>query len=78
MDWGTGEYEHTARQLLPAAEVTVGHLAPRVGEEVVDLGCGTGNATLLVARAGVDVISVGALTHSAPAADIALDLALSR
>ena len=26
---------------------------------------------------GVDVISVGALTHSAPAADIALDLALS-
>jgi len=26
-----------------------------------------------IARAGVDVISVGALTHSAPAADIALD-----
>jgi nicotinate-nucleotide pyrophosphorylase (carboxylating) len=29
-----------------------------------------------VARTGVDVISVGALTHSAPAADIALDLEL--
>ena len=27
-----------------------------------------------LARAGVDVISVGALTHSAPAADIALDI----
>ena len=29
-----------------------------------------------LARAGVDVISVGALTHSAPAADISLDLEL--
>ncbi len=29
-----------------------------------------------IARAGVDVISAGALTHSAPAADIALDLSL--
>jgi nicotinate-nucleotide pyrophosphorylase (carboxylating) len=30
-----------------------------------------------LALAGVDIISAGALTHSAPAADIALDLALS-
>jgi nicotinate-nucleotide pyrophosphorylase (carboxylating) len=30
------------------------------------------------AEAGVDTISVGALTHSAPAVDIALDLELSR
>lgn len=29
-----------------------------------------------LAQAGVDVISIGALTHSAPAADIALDLGL--
>jgi nicotinate-nucleotide pyrophosphorylase (carboxylating) len=29
-----------------------------------------------VARAGIDVISVGALTHSAPAADIGLDMEL--
>ena len=29
-----------------------------------------------IAATGIDVISVGALTHSAPAADIALDLAL--
>ncbi|HKQ69558.1 MAG TPA: nicotinate-nucleotide diphosphorylase (carboxylating), partial [Polyangiaceae bacterium] len=31
-----------------------------------------------IAGTGVDVISVGALTHSAPAADIALDLELVR
>ena len=30
-----------------------------------------------VARTGVDLISVGALTHSAPALDISLDLALT-
>jgi SAM-dependent methyltransferase len=58
MDWGTGDYEVTARHLRPAAEVTVSHLAPQVGEEVVDIGCGTGNATLIVAEAGVDVLGV--------------------
>jgi len=31
-----------------------------------------------IAETGVNVISVGALTHSAPAADIALDLELVR
>jgi nicotinate-nucleotide pyrophosphorylase (carboxylating) len=31
-----------------------------------------------IAEAGVDLISVGALTHSAPAADLAMDLALAR
>jgi nicotinate-nucleotide pyrophosphorylase (carboxylating) len=30
-----------------------------------------------IARVGVDVISVGALTHSAPAADIGLDFSLA-
>jgi len=29
-----------------------------------------------LARLGVDVVSVGALTHSAPAADIGLDIEL--
>jgi SAM-dependent methyltransferase len=58
VDWGTGEYEHTAAQLAPAAEVTVGHLAAVAGERVVDLGCGTGNASLLVAATGADVLGV--------------------
>lgn len=45
----------------PLLEVSGGITLPRIGE---------------LAAAGVDVISVGALTHSAPAADIALDLEL--
>jgi SAM-dependent methyltransferase len=71
VDWGTGEYEHTAAQLQPAAEVTVGHLAAGPAERVVDLGCGTGNASLLVAASGADVLGVD------PAARL-LDVARAR
>lgn len=47
------------------------------GKALLEASGGITLATLAdVARTGVDVISVGALTHSAPAADIALDLAL--
>jgi nicotinate-nucleotide pyrophosphorylase (carboxylating) len=45
----------------PLVEVSGGISLERVGE---------------LARAGVDVISVGALTHSAPAGDISLELTL--
>jgi nicotinate-nucleotide pyrophosphorylase (carboxylating) len=45
----------------PLLEVSGGISLERIGE---------------LAAAGIDVISVGALTHSAPAADIALDLKL--
>ncbi len=49
------------------------------GHAILEASGGITLATLAeVARTGVDIISVGALTHSAPAADIALDLALDR
>ena len=35
-----------------------------------------GGADLEDAQTGVDIISIGALTHSAPALDISLDLEL--
>jgi SAM-dependent methyltransferase len=57
-DWGVGQYEWTARQLLPAAEVVVGTAAIRPDERVLDLGCGTGNAALLAAQHAAQVTGV--------------------
>lgn len=57
-DWGLGHYEHTAAQFLPAARVVVDRAAPREGEHVVDVGCGTGNAAFLAAARGARVTGV--------------------
>jgi SAM-dependent methyltransferase len=58
VDWGTGHYEHTAAQLEEPARVAVeaARLAP--GDDVVDIGCGTGNAALLAAAEGACVTGV--------------------
>jgi SAM-dependent methyltransferase len=58
VDWGLGNYERTAAQLLPAAEAVVERAAPSAGEHVVDVGCGTGNAALLSAERGARVTGV--------------------
>lgn len=58
MDWSVGEYELTAAQLLPAAKLVVDLAAPKPGEVVVDVGCGTGNAALLAAATGAKVTGV--------------------
>jgi len=58
VDWDLGRYEYVAAQLQPAAEVAVDRLAPRPGERVLDLGCGTGNASLLLAGRGARTFAV--------------------
>jgi len=58
LDWNLGRYERVAEQFLPAARVVVEHAAPKPGERVVDVGCGTGNAVLLAAAVGARVIGV--------------------
>ncbi|TIW59716.1 MAG: methyltransferase domain-containing protein [Mesorhizobium sp.] len=57
-DWGLGRYESIAAQLLPAARIVIEAARLRSGERVVDVGCGTGNAALLAAEHGTDVIGV--------------------
>jgi SAM-dependent methyltransferase len=58
VDWNVGKYERVAAQLLPAAEIVIDHAAPREGEHVVDVGCGTGNAALLAAARGARVTGI--------------------
>lgn len=77
--------EQLAQALAAGADIVMlDNFAPAQIREAVALAKGralteaSGGITLQrigeLARAGVDAISVGALTHSAPAADIALDI----
>lgn len=50
LDWGVGEYELTAARLAPAAGAVVDAAELEVGEVVVDVGCGTGNASMAAAE----------------------------
>jgi SAM-dependent methyltransferase len=58
VDWGLGNYERIALQLLPAAETVIATADPVPGETLVDIGCGSGNAALLAAERGATVIGV--------------------
>lgn len=58
IDWGLGEYELTADNLLPAAHEVVNTATLRPGEQVLDVGCGTGSVALEAARRGAVVAGV--------------------
>jgi SAM-dependent methyltransferase len=58
MDWGLGHYERIAPQLLLAVQDVVDRADPVRGEHVVDVGCGTGNASLLAAKRGPRVTGI--------------------
>lgn len=59
-DWGRGAYEYTARQLEPVSERVAESLGDLTGRRVLDLACGTGNASLAVARRAAEVTGLDA------------------
>ncbi len=56
--WGDGEYGLMAERLEPASVAVVRAAELRTGERVVDVATGTGNAALLAARTGAEVVGV--------------------
>ncbi len=57
-DWGDGTYELTAQALAPASARTIEVAGIEVGEHVLDVACGTGNASVAAAEAGARVTGV--------------------
>lgn len=58
VDWDAGSYERTAGELEPVAAVVVERAGLLPDDDVLDLGCGTGNAALLAAGRGARVTGV--------------------
>ena len=56
--WGVGEYPLMAARLHPVAVAAVDRAAVRAGDRVVDVAAGTGNAALLAAERGAEVVGV--------------------
>lgn len=60
LDWGDGDYARTALILAPTAEVVLDAVALAPGERLLDIACGTGNATLAAAGRGAHAVGVDA------------------
>ena len=56
--WGGGEYQVVARRLMPLAERLVAAVGVKPGQEVLDVGAGTGNVAIAASRRGARVTCV--------------------
>jgi SAM-dependent methyltransferase len=54
--WAAGNYDLVAERILGVGEGLVARVGIRPGEDVLDVACGTGNATIPAARAGAHVV----------------------
>lgn len=52
-DWSDGDYALTAAALAPASERVLDVVGAEPGQRLLDVACGTGNATLAAARRGL-------------------------
>ncbi|HEY0908883.1 MAG TPA: methyltransferase domain-containing protein, partial [Bradyrhizobium sp.] len=69
------QQRQTDAMLAPVAEATIEHAAPKAGELALDIGCGCGSATLMLAREVGAAGHVTGLDVSAPMLDVAKERA---
>ncbi len=60
MAWDTELYESRHAFVFQFGEGVVDLLAPKAGERILDLGCGTGQLTFKISEAGAEVVGVDA------------------
>ena len=58
LDWGDGEYSRTAAVLAPVSGIVADLAGVSDGDRVLDVACGTGNATIAAATRGARVVGV--------------------
>lgn len=56
--WSEGDYHQIARQIMPVSESLCHAVDPRAGQRVLDVACGSGNASLVVARRHCEVTGI--------------------
>jgi ubiquinone/menaquinone biosynthesis C-methylase UbiE len=56
--WATGDFGVLAPQIMTVSEKLIGALDPRAGDRILDVACGTGNATLVAARRYCEVTGI--------------------
>ena len=56
--WAGAAYERVADEFAPIHDRVVAALAPRPGERVLDVACGTGGVALRAARFGAEVVGL--------------------
>ena len=53
--WTAGDFADVAKTIVSASEAAVAAVSPRPGETLLDVACGTGNASLIAAGRGAKV-----------------------
>src|SRR5262245_34076584 len=66
--WDPASYERNARFVSDLGAPVLALLAPRVGQRVLDIGCGDGVLTKQIADAGCEVVGLDASPELAAAA----------
>ena len=61
--WMAGDFGEIARTIEAGAEEFITRLAPRPGERVLDVACGSGNLAIPAARSGATVTGVDIATN---------------